>query len=692
MSLAGIFVVGTDTGVGKTRVAAAIAGELTREGRRVGVLKPVATGVVRAGATERCDDAERLAEAVGGGVPLERVTPIRFEEPLAPPVAARRAGAPLSRQDVEGAVASAIGWWAERVDVLVVEGVGGLLCPLAEGSTVADLASALDFPLVVVARRALGTLNHTLLTVEAATLRGLRIAGLILNSPEPPSDPVVEATNAEELSRRIPGIPLLAEIPHEAEAGGPLPGALRGVDWYERVQPPRLSSLVPDRPERASGRTVVSGPWRGVQRPMASDVIEPPPGASQPERSEPGPVDPSKGEPEIPSGELPSLTVPAPVAGGSSCDELSLSLAQPRPDPMLGALDQSQAAGPEAPRQSGRPSDPAGASAPGSLASGTPPGGAAQGQGPTRGAAGGGSPAGSYDPITGAILSADAGGKSSPFPSNDVLSSLGIGEDLLTVSGDQPARDATPAGGRGAPGTHEEDEDAPRGLSWTTVLLASYASAVTIGLVWVLWTGRRVKDSPEQEAPVAVEARPDPGVRADRSRRLVAPPPIAAEHLTTLGKPVRMGVIEITPVEVTSGPVVLERTLAGHQIKTGGRKALKLRLRIRNVSSDTRLAPLDEAFLREGDRAEPDSFIETSKGGPPIAMYPLAVHSEWSIDGQEFRELNPGEELDTQVISEPNATGRTAPEMTWRVRLRTDINHTDDLGVRFRDSDVRPER
>src|SRR6516162_3253545 len=179
--MTGLFVTGTDTGVGKTFVAAAIARSLIAAGREVGVLKPVATGAERVGEGWRCADAEALIEAIGGGVPLDRVAPLRFEEPLAPSVAARRLGSPLDRARVLSVVGDALAWWAGRAEVMVVEGVGGLLCPLAEGTTVADLAVALDYPLVIVARRGLGTLNHTLLTVEAARLRGLRVAGVVLN-------------------------------------------------------------------------------------------------------------------------------------------------------------------------------------------------------------------------------------------------------------------------------------------------------------------------------------------------------------------------------------------------------------------------------------------------------------------------------------------------------------------------------
>jgi dethiobiotin synthetase len=242
--LPGIFVTGTDTGVGKTYVAAAVARSMATEGRRVGVLKPVATGAARENGSWRCDDAERLIAAVGGGIPVERVAPIVFEEPLAPCVAARRAGEPLLRERVEKDVSRALEWWAGegRAEVMVVEGVGGLLCPLAEGTTVAELAVRLDFPLLVVARRGLGTLNHTLLTVEAALGRALRVAGVVLNSPEPESGTAAEATNAEELSRRLPpGLAVLSILGHAENLA--LPEKMVGVDWYGRALPPRIETL-----------------------------------------------------------------------------------------------------------------------------------------------------------------------------------------------------------------------------------------------------------------------------------------------------------------------------------------------------------------------------------------------------------------------------------------------------------------
>jgi dethiobiotin synthetase len=234
MSLPGLLVVGTDTGVGKTRVAGAIAAVCSARGRRVGVLKP---GASRLDDHWRCEDAEVLAEAVGGDVPIARVAPMVFEAPLAPCVAARIAGRSLQQAEVEDAARRAIDWWSERADLMIVEGVGGLLCPLAEGTTVADLAVWLDYPMVLVARRGLGTLNHTLLTIEAARFRSLRLAGIVLNSPEPGEEGLAEATNAEELSRRVNEVPILWECRHGDTLT--LRAALNQIDWEELASAPR---------------------------------------------------------------------------------------------------------------------------------------------------------------------------------------------------------------------------------------------------------------------------------------------------------------------------------------------------------------------------------------------------------------------------------------------------------------------
>ena len=244
MMLPGLFVVGTDTGVGKTRVASAIARSWRESGRRVGVLKPVASGAEFRDGHLISSDTRELIDAVGGGIPFDRVTPIVFEEPLAPPVAARRRGTPLLMSEFSRAVAESLSWWEDRAEVMVAEGVGGLLCPLAEGATVADLAVLLDYPLLIVARRGLGTLNHALLTVEAARLRSLRIAGVVLNGALPTSDPVAEATNAEELALRLGGIAVLADWEH-GDASNHARVAPEAGGWYDLTKPPRPLQEVP---------------------------------------------------------------------------------------------------------------------------------------------------------------------------------------------------------------------------------------------------------------------------------------------------------------------------------------------------------------------------------------------------------------------------------------------------------------
>ncbi|WP_152053419.1 dethiobiotin synthase [Tautonia marina] len=241
--LRGLLVTGTDTAVGKTRVSSAIVATLVAQGERVGVLKPLASGADRVEGHLRWDDTERLIAALGRDVPRDRVTPITFEAPLAPPVAARLAGQPLAFDRVLEATREAIAWWAGPggAELMIVEGVGGLLCPIAEGATLADLAVRLDYPLLIVARRGLGTLNHTLLTVEAARSRGLRVAGVILNGSEPTGDPVAEATNPIELSRWLGDVPLLVEVPHGSDPTALL-GGRPDLKWKGRAAAPRIVS------------------------------------------------------------------------------------------------------------------------------------------------------------------------------------------------------------------------------------------------------------------------------------------------------------------------------------------------------------------------------------------------------------------------------------------------------------------
>jgi dethiobiotin synthetase len=183
-----LFVTGTDTGVGKTTVGCALAAAFARRGRAVAVMKPFETG--------DGDDAARLAAATGRALDLARVGPYRFPLPASPEVAARAAGATVELSTVKRAFAEI----SDGAELILVEGAGGLLVPISMSLNMADLARALALPLLIVARPSLGTVNHTLLTLEAARARDLRVAGVIFSRTAEPAGPD-EPTNPDSIAR-----------------------------------------------------------------------------------------------------------------------------------------------------------------------------------------------------------------------------------------------------------------------------------------------------------------------------------------------------------------------------------------------------------------------------------------------------------------------------------------------------------
>ncbi|QDT56887.1 ATP-dependent dethiobiotin synthetase BioD 1 [Caulifigura coniformis] len=196
------FITGTDTGVGKTHFSVWLIGQLRAAGYRVGAYKPVCSGVEVRDGRPTWEDADRLATAVGGEWPLDRIAPQRFEAPLAPPVAAVLE----SREVDEPALAAGAEWWDGRVDVLIVEGAGGWLSPISRNWTNADLAQRLASPVVLVAGNRLGVINHALLSI-AEIRRTCDLAGIVLNqlAPMPTTrSSVFDAaqSNLDEIERR----------------------------------------------------------------------------------------------------------------------------------------------------------------------------------------------------------------------------------------------------------------------------------------------------------------------------------------------------------------------------------------------------------------------------------------------------------------------------------------------------------
>ncbi len=187
----GVFVTGTGTEVGKSVVAAALARTLASEGLRVNVFKPAVTGLEEAGES----DPALLRRASGSRQSDEEIAPYRYGPPASPHLAAAMAGEEIEPERLREAAREA----GEGADAIVCEGVGGLLVPLSPGYLVRDLAADLAYPLVVVASPGLGTINHTLLTVEAARAADLEIAAVVLN-PWPQDPTAIERSNRETIA------------------------------------------------------------------------------------------------------------------------------------------------------------------------------------------------------------------------------------------------------------------------------------------------------------------------------------------------------------------------------------------------------------------------------------------------------------------------------------------------------------
>ena len=245
-----LLITGTDTNVGKTWVTCLIARQLMACGLRVAAYKPVCSGAIITSTRESSEtitgtmagispvnshviweDIERLKAVIGEEWSEEIICPQRFLAPLAPPIAAKQEGRIVDfLRMLSGA------YQFPGADVLLIEGAGGWLSPLTDQFTVADVAAKLRAPVLIVARAGLGTINHTLLTIESIRHRGLEIAGVVLNESRPTDHDASTATNAEEIERRS-GVPVFGVLPH-----GDDPSLLRGgipvtIDWMLLAKP-----------------------------------------------------------------------------------------------------------------------------------------------------------------------------------------------------------------------------------------------------------------------------------------------------------------------------------------------------------------------------------------------------------------------------------------------------------------------
>jgi len=209
-----LLVTGTDTSVGKSWISSVILRQLRGDHVSIGAYKPVCSGAeIMDDGTRMWPDPVALASAINWTGEIDAVCPQRFKAAVVPNVAAGLEG----REVDDSLLRTGLRRWEDIADYVVIEGAGGLLCPLSDRTTVADLAADLQTPLVIVAANRLGVINHTLLTVEVARSRGLTTAAVVLNccdAPDDAFDPSVE-TNQNQLQHWLPNVPIF-ECRHSA--------------------------------------------------------------------------------------------------------------------------------------------------------------------------------------------------------------------------------------------------------------------------------------------------------------------------------------------------------------------------------------------------------------------------------------------------------------------------------------------
>ncbi len=206
----GIFVTGTDTEIGKTVIAGGLAAVLKQAGANVGVMKPISTGDMT--------DAEYLKHAAQVDDPLHLINPVSLQHPLAPSVSANIEGKQVDMSQISKAYSIL----QQKYDYFIVEGVGGIAVPINDDKLVVDLIKYLGLPIIIVANAGLGTINHTILTVEYARQHEITILGIVLNMFQSEKASLAELTNPKKIER-VTQIPVLGVVPFDEKIDTPKP-------------------------------------------------------------------------------------------------------------------------------------------------------------------------------------------------------------------------------------------------------------------------------------------------------------------------------------------------------------------------------------------------------------------------------------------------------------------------------------
>lgn len=205
----GFFVTGTDTGVGKTVITGALIKAMQARGLKACGMKPIETGCQHIGETLHLSDGIFLKQISGMDEDLNDITPLRFETPAAPLTASEIEGREL---DI-GIIKDKFNLLSQKYSFIVVEGLGGILVPIKKDYFVLDLVKELQLPLLIVARPSLGTINHTLLTVNYALKEGINVAGIIINFNKPPDGTISEQTSPD-IIKRLSRAPVIGIFPY----------------------------------------------------------------------------------------------------------------------------------------------------------------------------------------------------------------------------------------------------------------------------------------------------------------------------------------------------------------------------------------------------------------------------------------------------------------------------------------------